>query len=289
MKKFFTLFVAALMSANLFAQDAERTILGIKAPAGTSGVQVFGTFSKDALDMEVSMTGWFVNYDVPAKASDTFSFRETSNPNSALCENIDGTWTLLVITFGDVWTDDSWKGEPVKMIEIDYSSDRYAWKTEYAMPSKQDDGPITVTITEADFVAGSPGSFTKDGVTVTASSIFSNGTLYGGGTFSTTLGNFTKIEVVCNAAGNLGEGWSGDTEEHKVWAGTPAPTVAYAGSIYFMGYVGGKIVFTIGSEEAAIKNTTVTKKVTAIKRIEKGRLVIEKNGKYYNAIGVEVK
>ena len=46
-------------------------------------------------------------------------------------ENINGTWALIVVTFGDVWVDDTRKGDPVKFIEIDLSSAKYSWQTEY--------------------------------------------------------------------------------------------------------------------------------------------------------------
>ena len=39
----------------------------------------------------------------------------------------------------------------------------------------------------------------------------------------------------------------------------------------------------------AVKNITDSKKATATKRIVNGKLVIERNGKFYNATGVEVK
>jgi len=50
---------------------------------------------------------------------------------------------------------------------------------------------ITVTVTQSDF--SFMGSFTKDGVTVTAGSMDpDSGSLEEGGSFSTTLRNFTK-------------------------------------------------------------------------------------------------
>ncbi|MBO4867429.1 MAG: Ig-like domain-containing protein [Ruminococcus sp.] len=79
-----------------------------------------------------------------------------------------------------------------------------------------------VTINLSDW-GGYDTSITKDGVTVSADLIDpEDGNLMGGGTFSTTLGNFTKIVVTtgyCNASGT---GWSGGT-----WTGTPASTVSF--------------------------------------------------------------
>ena len=101
---------------------------------------------------------------------------------------------------------------------------------------------ITVTINQSDF--GWNDSFTKDGVTVSATMIDPNeGNLGGGGTFSTTLGNFTKIVVTCKGCDASGTGWSGNMSS-MTWAGTPASTVNFSG--YFMGMgMGITIVCTI--------------------------------------------
>ncbi|MBR4196257.1 MAG: hypothetical protein IKQ95_06055 [Synergistaceae bacterium] len=98
----------------------------------------------------------------------------------------------------------------------------------------------TTTVTwNASDITGSGNSFTKDNVTITAGSIdFRNKTFYEGGTFTTTLGKFTKIEIT---AGDLeefsgGEGWSGGT-----WTGTASNSVAFGRDIALI----STIVFTI--------------------------------------------
>ena len=97
---------------------------------------------------------------------------------------------------------------------------------------------ITVTWNSND-ITGSGNSFTKDGVTITASMIdFENKTFYDGGTFTTTLGNFTKIEVT-GADGPSGTGWSGST-----WTGN-ASSVSFSGNINDYGAGTIKFVFTI--------------------------------------------
>ena len=98
--------------------------------------------------------------------------------------------------------------------------------------------PATITVTwNSNDITGSGKSFTKDGVTITASYIdFENKTFYDGGTFTTTLGNFTKIEVT-GADGPSGTGWSGST-----WTGN-ASSVSYNGNIMGSGNTG--FVFTI--------------------------------------------
>ena len=104
--------------------------------------------------------------------------------------------------------------------------------------------PITVTWNNDD-ITGSGKSFTKDGVTLTAGSIdFDEKNFEENGTFTTTLGNFTKIEVVttngfCDVAGT---GWSGNSEK-RTWTGN-ASSVWFFGDIYGDGN-GIKFVFTI--------------------------------------------
>ena len=99
-----------------------------------------------------------------------------------------------------------------------------------------------VTITDSDFPAWGE-SCTKDGVTVSASAIDGMyGNISGPGSFSTTLGNFTKIEVTAGDCGISGEGWSGSSAQ-KTWTGNAA-SVSYSGEI--MGMEDGvTFVFTI--------------------------------------------
>ena len=102
---------------------------------------------------------------------------------------------------------------------------------------------ITVTINQSDW--GVNYSFTKDGVTVSAAYIDRDeGDIKGGGTFSTTLGNFTKIVVTADYCQAYGEGWSGG-EESMTWAGTPASTVSFGGDFDGMGETQTTIVCTI--------------------------------------------
>ena len=97
--------------------------------------------------------------------------------------------------------------------------------------------PATITVTwNNNDITGRRNTFTKDGVTINAGSIdFNNKNFSGGGTFTTTLGNFTKIEVTTASWEAYGEGWSGST-----WTGN-ASSVSFSGNIYGT----TKIVFTI--------------------------------------------
>ena len=100
-------------------------------------------------------------------------------------------------------------------------------------------GPITVTWNDSD-ITGSGNSFTKDGVTITAGSIdFFGKDFMGDGTFTTTLGNFTKIEVTAYQVSVSGTGWSGST-----WTGN-ASSVSFVGDIFGMDAGNTKFVFTI--------------------------------------------
>ena len=101
-----------------------------------------------------------------------------------------------------------------------------------------------VTINQSDW-AGWNTSFTKDGVTVSAGMIDpEDGNLMDGGTFSTTLGNFTKIVVTTASCEVSGTGWSGNYSS-MTWAGTPASTVSFSGNFMGMGMTQTTIVCTI--------------------------------------------
>ena len=130
------------------------------------------------------------------------------------------------------------KGETVT---VTYTGTKKVIGVKAEKKAKAPAGPITVTWNGADITGTGGGkSFTKDGVTITADDIeFMDKNFIGGGTFTTTLGNFTKIEVTTEGWYASGTGWSGST-----WTGN-ASSVSFSGDI--MGYGGGnlKFVFTI--------------------------------------------
>ena len=108
--------------------------------------------------------------------------------------------------------------------------------------------PATITVTwNNDDITGNSNSFTKDGVTITAGSIdFSYKDFIGGGTFTTTLGNFTKIEVTTGYWCASGTGWSASASmQSATWTGTPASSVSFSDEIVGMGMGTTKFVFTI--------------------------------------------
>ena len=112
--------------------------------------------------------------------------------------------------------------------------------------------PITVTWNASDIVPENSWdeSFTKDGITITAVTCdFETPTFGGGGTFTTTIGNFTKIEISADFVGDVsGTGWSNDGWQSATWTGNAA-SVSFSGAIWGGGMTceGGNltIVFTI--------------------------------------------
>ena len=111
----------------------ERVILGVKFPATgapTAGVKVYGSFTEDAVDLEyVAATGWYVHYNVMASANDMFSFVDAADPcNKIYMLDATDEWEPGLFNFGTVWADDTWKGDPVKIIELDLTdTTKYNW------------------------------------------------------------------------------------------------------------------------------------------------------------------
>ena len=114
----------------------------------------------------------------------------------------------------------------------------------------------TVTWNNNDITGSWGNSFTKDGVTVNVGEFidFDDKNFFGGGTFTTTLGNFTKIEVSCEDCGASGTGWSGNYSK-KTWTGN-ASSVSFSGNIVGMG-MGIQFVFTIEDPTVAVTGVTL--------------------------------
>ena len=149
------------------------------------------------------------------------------------------------VTFAEGTDPNEWSASPntgVKKdqtVTVTYTGSKKVIGVKAEKKAKAPAGPITVTW-NSDDITGSGKSFTKDGVTITADDIeYDDKNFYGPGTFTTTLGNFTKIEVTTEGWYASGTGWSG-----KTWTGN-ASSVSFSGDI--MGYGGGnlKFVFTI--------------------------------------------
>ena len=114
---------------------------------------------------------------------------------------------------------------------------------------------VTVTWNNND-ITGSGNSFTKDGVTITAGVIdFNDKNFSRGGTFTTTLGNFTKIEVAARSVYLSGTGWSGNMAK-MTWTGN-ASSVSFSGEIYGRG-TGVTMVFTIETPTVDVTGVTLS-------------------------------
>ena len=113
----------------------ERVIVGINVPAAgkPENIEIVGSFG-DGWDNGVLMeqnpeTGWYLVYNLEAEATDEFKFRSAGSwENELYVRNSEtGMWEVLPnLVFGEEWQDDTWKGEPVKLIELDFSD--AAWK-----------------------------------------------------------------------------------------------------------------------------------------------------------------
>ena len=103
--------------------------------------------------------------------------------------------------------------------------------------------------------------------------------------FSTSLGNFTRIEITATINRLGGSGWT-ETSPGAVWTGDANETT-FSGNFENV----SQIVFTIVESQGgttAVENVQ-TNHVQATKFFRDGQLLIEKNGKIYNVQGAEVK
>ena len=185
----------------------------LTTPAGnvTLTVDYYGQYTLDSVP---TAEGWQV------KVNSSLATVTPYSPGSALghVDNINETDSVELIPPAEL-------RETIKAVRLTES---------VAAPAE----PITVTINQSDWGWDSP--FTKDGVTVSATMIDPNdGNLGGPGTFSTTLGNFTKIVVTTFYWDASGEGWDDGT-----WTGN-ASSVSFSGDIWGMGMTQTTIVCTI--------------------------------------------
>ena len=126
-------------------------------------------------------------------------------------------------------------GQQVKMT----AAQGYKFRKVEAKKGKPVAETITVVWVSSD-LTGSGNTFTKDGVTITAGNIdYSQKNFENGGTFTTTLGNFTKIEIHATWPQPSGEGWSGSN-----WTGN-ASSVEFIGDISDLSFGTLRVVFTI--------------------------------------------
>ena len=130
----FTISSAYLLKESAPEPVRERVIFGVKTPvngAPAAGIMLSGSFTEEPLTLEAGQgdAGWYVNYNVMAAADDTFIIYDAADDKNAIfVKNDAGEWELGLFAFGEVWTDDTWKGDPVKWVELDMSDNsKYAW------------------------------------------------------------------------------------------------------------------------------------------------------------------
>ena len=113
----------------------ENVVLGALLPENgkpANGVILVGTFSDEPMATEViEETGGYIAI-FEADGRDTFTFVDADDEDNYLVmRNAAGEWVPAVFTFEEEWEDDTYKGDPVKMIDMDLSDNsKYAWSTD---------------------------------------------------------------------------------------------------------------------------------------------------------------
>ena len=142
----------ALCTGEPIDTTAYYTIVAVNVPAGApaAGVEIIGSFDGwSGTAMELLNTGWWFA-EIYAQAGQEFKFREAGTWANEIVYvqkiSEEGTAVGLDnIKFGDIWSEDSWKGDPCKSIELDFSdSTVYCWKTDWVAPQ----GIENVVLTE---------------------------------------------------------------------------------------------------------------------------------------------
>jgi hypothetical protein len=111
----------------------ERVVVAALFPENgmpTEGVKIFGSFSEEEFDMTLIIeTGGYIHSEIMAADQDEFMFRDAADEENVLVvRNAAGQWEEAVFTFDEEWEQDTYKGEPVKMIDMDLSDNsKYAW------------------------------------------------------------------------------------------------------------------------------------------------------------------
>ncbi len=120
-------------------EEAEYTVFGVNLPALNcpEAVEIIGTFDGwQGTAMEKLENGWFF-VELDAKSSQFFKFRSAGawpDAGGAEIEVYDAEneeWRTIKdneFVFGQLWQDDTYKGTPCKLIELDMSNpDKYRW------------------------------------------------------------------------------------------------------------------------------------------------------------------
>jgi hypothetical protein len=214
---------------------------------GTSTISVEGTDATlaTALQMESQIAIWKLtlqdNAATPAALSATKVTIKNGSTVIAATTDISAksaVYLALNLKSGNISDADI-------TIEATVGSDTYTYSKSgvslakgnyYQSTLKMTKAPTIIKWTKSDFPSSSEGgeghsianSFTKYGITMNATCDFSNMAFTGNGTFESSVGNFTKIEVTAKAVENMGDGWTvtGSFGNMKAtWTGTASSTV----------------------------------------------------------------
>ena len=244
MRKLFTFLCAALMSVGSMMADTtvtwgatEFSSFGVDYLHDSRTVKGITVTVNAATNNFINVTEYGTTFNATIDNAFTFS-TELGNITKIECTTLYANGTL-----GDGWTiganSATWEGNTNTLNFGNAGSmlvvSNIIFTIGDAAPEPAGD-EITVTWNNP---SGYGFEFTQDGVTLTCGEIVYKD-FYGTGTFTTDLGNFTKIEVYAEYGCLFsGDGWSGD-DNHKTWTGNAA-SVSFSNDIY----APTSIVFTI--------------------------------------------
>ena len=115
-------------------KQPKHIVFGVNVPTNgvPESIELVGSFGngwEDGVILEQSSTGHYVAYEVYAEAEDEFKVRGAGSwDNEILVYTKTGWKAMQNMKFGNLWTDDTWEGNPVKRIELDLSGAGYRWK-----------------------------------------------------------------------------------------------------------------------------------------------------------------
>jgi len=115
------------------AEDPEYVVMRINFPAENApeAVEIIGTFDDwQGTALEKLDNGWYF-VELEAKPSQYFKFRSAGSWDQELeVYTDDDEWVKIgdnQLVFGQLWQEDTYKGNPCKMIEMDLSGENYRW------------------------------------------------------------------------------------------------------------------------------------------------------------------
>lgn len=275
MRKIFTFLCAALLSVSMSAEMVEfnvgQSALNLETINPTT-IQVYGSFMPGAYSLPILGIKYWNIDDVDANtaptatADDTFNFSYMDGTTKKVLADKDGNECSF--KFSDMWVDTEYGVKKVAIFTYEKGWDpaNYKWI----------DAPVY-------YVVGSMNEWTANEAYKLAENPAQGAEYMATFTFAAN----DAIKVVKGAANKDDYKWyPGGTGNDYVITEAGEYTVYFrpAGKSEW----GTTFYFTaIKKSGTGIENTTATEKAT--KAIRNGQLVIEKNGKFYNATGAEVK